>query len=191
MSTTTGRTHLRALGLLCAPFVALAVLVAPAPAQADLASVSGTPTTQAPAAPAAAPAPTAAQIRAQKKAQRLKRAKAFGRKAVRVAATRKGSSYSYGAAGPRRFDCSGLTMWTFKRLGKKLPHSSAAQYGRVKHLRAKDRRAGDLVFFHDGGGIYHVAIYAGKNQIWHAPYSGTRVRKERIWTRSVYYGRVR
>jgi cell wall-associated NlpC family hydrolase len=115
----------------------------------------------------------------------------MGRSAVRIAATRKGSPYAYGASGPRRFDCSGLTRWTFRKLGRRLPHSSAAQYGRVKHIRKSQRRLGDLVFFHDGGGIYHVAIYAGKNRIWHAPYSGTRVRKERIWTSAVWYGRVR
>ena len=115
----------------------------------------------------------------------------LGTRAVRVAASRQGSPYRYGAAGPRAFDCSGLTMWTFKRLGRRLPHSSAAQYGRVKHIRARDRRPGDLVFFSNGGRIYHVAIYAGRNRIWHAPYSGTRVRKERIWTSSVRYGRVR
>ncbi|KOG88863.1 glycoside hydrolase, partial [Streptomyces varsoviensis] len=46
------------------------------------------------------------------------------------------------------------------------------------------------VFFHSRGGVYHVGIYAGKGRIWHAPKSGTVVRLEKIWSRSVSYGRV-
>ncbi|MCX6397974.1 MAG: C40 family peptidase [Propionibacteriales bacterium] len=118
-------------------------------------------------------------------------APSFGSRVVSTAATRRGMPYVYGAAGPTRFDCSGLTLWTFKKLGRRLPHSSSAQYGRTQHVRAKYRKVGDLVFFHDGGGIYHVGIYAGRNTIWHAPYPGARVRKERIWTSAVWYGRVR
>src|SRR3954471_12603282 len=33
-----------------------------------------------------------------------------GLRAVHVAATRRGAPYRWGAVGPRRFDCSGLTM---------------------------------------------------------------------------------
>ncbi|MFL6155584.1 MAG: C40 family peptidase [Marmoricola sp.] len=182
MTTTLRRTSSRALALAVAPLLVGAALAVPTSAHAAVAAVGTTPTpiAAAPAAPAAAPRPT-----------RLERRIAFGKRAVKVAASRRGSAYVYGASGPHRFDCSGLTMWTFKRLGHRLPHSSAAQYGRVQHIRASHRRAGDLVFFHDGGGIYHVAIYAGHDQIWHAPYTGARVRKERLWTHSVYYGRVR
>ena len=52
-------------------------------------------------------------------------------------------------------------------------------------------RRGDLVFFYAYGGVYHVAIYAGHGYIWHAPHSGTRVRRDHIWTRSVFFGRVK
>ena len=52
-------------------------------------------------------------------------------------------------------------------------------------------RRGDLVFFTSRGSVYHVAIYAGHGYIWHAPYSGARVRRDHIWTSSVFYGRVR
>jgi cell wall-associated NlpC family hydrolase len=114
----------------------------------------------------------------------------FGSKVVYTAATRKGDPYVRGAAGPTRFDCSGLTKWTFARLGHSLSHSAAAQYGEVKHISRQYRRKGDLVFFHGSGGIYHVGIYVGNGYIWHAPYSGAHVRMERIWTTSVYYGRI-
>ncbi|MER5968345.1 C40 family peptidase [Streptomyces sp. NPDC002055] len=112
-------------------------------------------------------------------------------KALRIAASKKGSPYRYGAVGPHRFDCSGLTLYSFKRVGKKLPRTAAAQYNKTRHVSVRSRKAGDLVFFHSGGGVYHVGIYAGKGKIWHSPKPGRTVRKERIWTRSVWYGRVK
>ncbi|MCW2857151.1 MAG: NlpC/P60 family protein [Marmoricola sp.] len=174
MSTTTRRTPTRALTLIAALLFVATTLTISAPGAHAAAMAPASTTT------ATAPAPMTARARAI----------AFGARVVRIASSRRGSPYVYGGSGPHRFDCSGLTMWTFNRLSRHLPHSAAAQYGRTRHIRARDRRPGDLVFFHDGGGIYHVGIYAGHNEIWHAPYPGARVRKERLWTRSVYYGRV-
>ncbi|MGJ5749956.1 cell wall-associated NlpC family hydrolase [Streptomyces puniciscabiei] len=111
-------------------------------------------------------------------------------KALQVAASKKGSPYQYGATGPRRFDCSGLTLYSFKKAGKTLPRTAAQQYNRTNHISARQRRAGDLVFFHSGSYVYHVGIYAGHNKIWHAPRTGSVVRLEKIWTPSVWYGRV-
>ncbi|GGV60254.1 C40 family peptidase [Streptomyces griseoloalbus] len=112
-------------------------------------------------------------------------------KALRIAAAKKGSPYQWGAVGPHRFDCSGLTLYSFKKAGKKLPRTAAAQYNKTRHISAGDRRAGDLVFFHSGSYVYHVGIYAGQGKIWHAPKTGDVVRLQKIWTRSVWYGRVR
>ncbi|MBA2812892.1 MULTISPECIES: C40 family peptidase [Streptomyces] len=112
-------------------------------------------------------------------------------KALKVAASKKGSPYKWGAVGPKRFDCSGLTLYSFKKAGKKLPRTAAAQYNKTKHISAKSRKAGDLVFFHSGSYVYHVGIYAGKGKIWHSPKTGEVVKLERIWTKSVWYGRVR
>lgn len=112
--------------------------------------------------------------------------------AVGWARSRKGSPYQYGATGPHRFDCSGLTRWAYARVGKLLPHSSSAQVSHTKRIwHRSNARRGDLVFFYGGGGVYHVGIYAGHGYVWHAPYSGARVRKEHIWTSNVFYGRVR
>jgi cell wall-associated NlpC family hydrolase len=111
-------------------------------------------------------------------------------KALHVAASKKGSPYQWGATGPYRFDCSGLTLYSFKRAGKKLPRTAAAQYNSTRHISGRTRRAGDLVFFHTGRSVYHVGIYAGRGRIWHAPKTGARVRLERIWTSRVWYGRV-
>jgi cell wall-associated NlpC family hydrolase len=108
------------------------------------------------------------------------------------AKTRKGSPYRYGADGPRRFDCSGLTRWSYARVGKWLPHSSSRQASRVHRIyHRSNARQGDLVFFYGYGGIYHVGIYAGHGYVWHAPHPGTRVHRSHIWTSHVFYGRVR
>ncbi|MEV4434982.1 C40 family peptidase [Streptomyces sp. NPDC049555] len=110
--------------------------------------------------------------------------------ALLVAASKAGSPYQWGATGPYRFDCSGLTQYSFKRVGKQLPRTAQEQFNRTRHIPAATRERGDLVFFHGRGGVYHVGIYAGDNLIWHAPKTGSVVRMERIWTRSVSYGRV-
>jgi cell wall-associated NlpC family hydrolase len=113
--------------------------------------------------------------------------------ALNTAASKKGSPYQWGATGPYRFDCSGLTLYSFKQAGKRLPRTAAAQYNSTRHIPAGSRRAGDLVFFHTSrsvSSVYHVGIYAGNGNIWHAPKTGATVRLERIWTGSVWYGRV-
>jgi cell wall-associated NlpC family hydrolase len=110
---------------------------------------------------------------------------------LHVAASKRGTPYRYGATGPRAFDCSGYTRWVFDRVGRHLPRTSRAQARATRHVRASQRRTGDLVFFKDHGRVYHVGIYAGYNSIWHAPRSGQRVHRERLWTTQVSYGRVR
>ncbi|MDH6228106.1 NlpC/P60 family protein [Streptomyces sp. MJP52] len=114
-----------------------------------------------------------------------------GSKALKVAASKKGTPYRYGATGPHAFDCSGLTLYSFRKAGKALPRTAAQQYNRTTRVSTAKRRPGDLVFFHSGSRVYHVGIYAGSGKLWHAPKSGDVVRLQRIWTRSVWYGRVR
>jgi cell wall-associated NlpC family hydrolase len=110
---------------------------------------------------------------------------------LRVARAQTGDRYVYGGAGPNSFDCSGLTSYVYRiAMRKHLPHSSSAQQGRTRRISAASARPGDLVFFHKGGHVYHVAIYAGRHTVIHAPYPGQRVKRERIWTSAVTYGRV-
>ncbi len=118
-------------------------------------------------------------------------ATAVAAEALHVAAAKRGSPYQYGATGPYRFDCSGLTLYAFRKAGRKLPRTASEQYARTRHIPASSRMPGDLVFFHNGRYVFHVGVYAGNNKIWHAPHTGARVRLERIWTRRVWYGRVR
>ncbi|MEU7567195.1 C40 family peptidase [Streptomyces fradiae] len=116
---------------------------------------------------------------------------AHATKALSVAASKKGSPYKYGAVGPNRFDCSGLTLYAYKKAGKNLPRTAQQQYNKTRHIAASTAQKGDLVFFHSGGRVYHVGVYAGSNRVWHAPKAGSVVKLERIWTKKVLYGRVR
>jgi cell wall-associated NlpC family hydrolase len=113
------------------------------------------------------------------------------RSVLREAQRQRGKPYSYGGAGPRAFDCSGLVMYVFsKAVGRALPHNAAAQYHSVVHIKRSKVQPGDLVFQESGGVPYHVGIYAGHGKWWHAPHSGTTVRKQRIYHGHKYYGRV-
>ena len=110
---------------------------------------------------------------------------------LHVAASKEGTPYRYGATGPHAFDCSGYTRWVFARVGKRLPRTARDQSRAVRHVRDRSRRLGDLVFFSSHHRVYHVGIYAGHGRIWNAPHTGARVRRERLWTHAVSYGRVR
>ena len=69
-----------------------------------------------------------------------------GLRAVRIAATRRGARYQWGAVGPRRFDCSGLTMWVYARMGNACPHRCPAVRRHQAHpvLGPPPRRPGLL-----------------------------------------------
>lgn len=114
----------------------------------------------------------------------------YGARAVAIAASKRGAPYVYGATGPQEFDCSGLTLYAFKKAGRKLPRTADEQYERTRHIPRVQRVPGDLVFFPAGATIGHVGIYAGHDKIWHAPRPGTRVRLERIWSGNVRYTRA-
>lgn len=111
-----------------------------------------------------------------------------GERIIDLASREAGDPYVYGAAGPDAFDCSGFTQYVFAQVGISLPHSSSAQAAMVEPV--SDPQVGDLVFFTGSGGVYHVAIYAGDNTVWHSPRSGDVVSQAPIWTSSVFYGRV-
>lgn len=108
------------------------------------------------------------------------------RKAIRVAAAQKGDRYRYGGTGPGSFDCSGLTQYSFKRAGVRLPRTSGAQYAALRHISKRHLKKGDLVYFARGGHVYHAAIYWGKRHghrlILHASRPGTPVGVSKIWT---------
>jgi cell wall-associated NlpC family hydrolase len=139
-----------------------------------LSTAALTATSVATVAPAAhASSPSAAQVR-QAKVQR----------ALAWVAHEKGKPYHYGSAGPSRFDCSGLVLYVFKHaINKSLSHNAEAQYRATQHISRSYLRPGDLVFEVDSRGYaFHVGIYAGSGYIWHAPHSGTTVKKQKMWS---------
>lgn len=93
--------------------------------------------------------------------------------ALRYAFKQIGDNYVWGAAGPIRWDCSGLTMRSYEQAGVRLPHSSRAQFGYGRSIARSNLLPGDLVFF--GSPISHVGIYVGKNKMVHAPRPGAKV----------------
>jgi cell wall-associated NlpC family hydrolase len=116
--------------------------------------------------------------------------------ALEIARNQKGDPYRYGAAGPGAFDCSGLTYFAFRRAGfGHIPRTSSAQAGFADRISRAKMQRGDLMFFHDGGGVYHVGVFAGAAKgtryVLHAPSSGTRVRTDRVWTDSWFPGTLR
>lgn len=86
-----------------------------------------------------------------------------------------GKPYVWGAAGPDAFDCSGLTMRALQEGGKSVGHHAAAQYSALRSISPADRQRGDLLFYADASGIYHVTIYLGGGQMIHAPRPGRSV----------------
>jgi cell wall-associated NlpC family hydrolase len=115
-----------------------------------------------------------------------------GLNALHVAAAQRGIPYRYGGASPRTgFDCSGLTMYSYARVGRSIPRVAQQQYLATIRIGAAARRQGDLVFFYSGRTVYHVGIYAGGGYMIDAPHTGAVVRMEKIWTPYVLYGRVR
>jgi cell wall-associated NlpC family hydrolase len=93
-------------------------------------------------------------------------------RAVALARAQLGVPYRFGGASPAGFDCSGLVMWVYGRLGVSLPHNAAALYGVGRPVSSSGLRPGDLLFF---SGLGHVGIYVGKGRMIHAPQSGRSV----------------
>ncbi|ERK32100.1 C40 family peptidase [Clostridium intestinale] len=86
-----------------------------------------------------------------------------------------GRPYVYGAAGPKSFDCSGLTMYVYSKFGYSLPHYTGSQFSMGSAVSRANLSAGDLVFFNTYGSISHVGIYIGGGDFIHAPSSGKNV----------------
>ncbi|GAA4697183.1 C40 family peptidase [Nocardioides conyzicola] len=154
--------------------------------------LTSAPVSDAHAATAAAHATT----RTSAKARHHKPALSRVERGLRTAIAQKGDPYAYGAAGPNRFDCSGLTYFSFRRAGfSHIPRTSSAQAHFARHISRAAMKRGDLMFFTDGGGVYHVGVFAGwshgRRLVLHAPYSGTRVRTDRVWTSSWFPGTLR
>ena len=105
-----------------------------------------------------------------------------------------GKTYVYGSAGTSTFDCSGLTMYCFGKIGISMAHSAYSQgysntYTKISSTSSLKR--GDLVFFNtvsDGDSCDHVGIYLGSGFFIHASSGAGKVVVSTLL--SGYYNRV-
>jgi cell wall-associated NlpC family hydrolase len=99
----------------------------------------------------------------------------LGDQVLNEAETRAGDWYSYGAAGPSAFDCSGLVVWSAAQLGRTLPRTTFSMLADAGHFYAvpvSQARRGDLMFFGTG----HVEIMTSwYHTTFGAQQTGTRV----------------
>ena len=107
--------------------------------------------------------------------------------AVAYARAQVGKPYCYGGAGSSCYDCSGLTMMSWRQAGISLPHSSAAQYNVGRRISASELQPGDLIFYYSP--ISHVSIYIGGGQRISATHTGDYVRVQSLGSSIVGYTR--
>ncbi|HLH99862.1 MAG TPA: NlpC/P60 family protein [Acidimicrobiales bacterium] len=127
-------------------------------------------------------------------AYRLHPASAAASTVISYAEAQLGKPYQWAAAGPNRFDCSGLTMEAFAQVGVGLAHNADAQWlaTRRHSVPVTQLAVGDLVFFAGSDGTLadpgHVGIYVGNGEMIDAPYTGTVVRFDPIASVGGYVG---
>lgn len=111
--------------------------------------------------------------------------------AAKVATSKAGSPYRWGATGPSRFDCSGLILYSFKRAGKTLSARTSYSMWNLGRRRTRSQlRRGDLVWTWDRS-LGHVGIYLGKGKYVHAPGAGRKVSVSPLPTGRGFIGAVR
>jgi peptidoglycan DL-endopeptidase CwlO len=101
-----------------------------------------------------------------------------GGRAAAKACSLIGKPYIWNAAGPRGYDCSGLTMAAWASVGVHLRHYTGWQWADTTPVSRANLRLGDLVFYHSD--LHHVAIYEGDDTVVHSPHTGSRVRMVNI-----------
>ena len=80
-----------------------------------------------------------------------------------------GNPYVYGGSSlTNGTDCSGFTMSVMANFGIGLARTAADQSYGGTSVAISDIMPGDLLFYSDGSGISHVALYIGGGQIVHA-----------------------
>ena len=97
------------------------------------------------------------------KSSSKKSSKTTGADIVAYAKKFLGCRYVYGTAGPKTFDCSGLTSYVYKHFGYSLNRTSGGQRSDGKNVKKSDLEPGDILCF-----TGHVGIYIGGNKFIHA-----------------------
>lgn len=80
-----------------------------------------------------------------------------------------GNPYRYGGNSlTNGIDCSGFTQQIYAKFGYSISRTSSSQAGNGVSVSTSNLQPGDLVFYGNGGGINHVALYIGGGQVVHA-----------------------
>jgi cell wall-associated NlpC family hydrolase len=107
-----------------------------------------------------------------------------------------GAPYVAGGQSPEPgFDCSGLVWWAYEQAGRQIERDGGAQLATTQPVDSSQARPGDIVFFSDGGFVFHSGLYAGNGVMLHAPREGETVSyaslSDTYWSRYlVGFGRV-
>jgi cell wall-associated NlpC family hydrolase len=109
-----------------------------------------------------------------------------GRDVIKEAKTWLGVPYRYGGTSRSGVDCSGFVMKVYEKFGVKLPRTASDQFysGPGKKMSKSSFGRGYTIYGNsDGGGVDHAGILTGEGrQMIHAPYPGTVVRTESVWS---------
>jgi cell wall-associated NlpC family hydrolase len=100
-----------------------------------------------------------------------------GVQALRAALTRIGDPYVWGAAGPSSFDCSGLVVWSYARIGISLDHFTGDLWNEGVHVPIADVGPGMLILMYN---LDHVGMYVGNGDMIDAPTFGQDVQIQAV-----------
>lgn len=122
------------------------------------------------------PAPQPASKPEIKQTARISKAR---QSILQTAVTAVGTPYRWGGLTPKGFDCSGLVVYAYKKIGTHVPRTAKAQFNKCKAVTRQNLKPADLVFFSvpRRRGVVHVGIYIGKGQFVHAPGRGRKVKR--------------
>lgn len=97
---------------------------------------------------------------------------------IQFAKSQLGKPYVWAAAGPNAYDCSGLVMVAFSKVGLKLPHFTGSLIGYGRAVTKGQLQPGDIIFPIKR----HVGIYLGDGMMINAPQAGDVVKIQKIWS---------
>ena len=107
---------------------------------------------------------------------------------ARIAVAQVGTPYRWGGDSPGGFDCSGLVLYSYRKVGlTNLPHSASGLEQIAARVALSELEPGDLLFFRLAGyKTSHVGIYVDEGEFVHAPSGGKAV--ERVSFDHPYWG---